>query len=150
MKFAYLPQLEQPEINKRLLSNFEDNNYNNCWCKIKYNDNEYVVRLVGYRNGYYSFFDYATHTETFLPSFQMLYEDEFTIIWVGKGKDVDDESWVFGLDKESDFKTVMNYRYDYGFSYCNCKKDSDSDSDSESESENISEYDCSDGELELL
>lgn len=164
----------QLELNQKLLSNFEDNNYNNCWCCINYNNEDIVVRLVGYKDGYYSFFDYDTNSYTFLPLFLLLKEEEFSIKWIGKGKEEEeDEEFTFGVDKEKEFKIIMNYRYDYGYSFepmhdsdsesdSNSKNESGSESGSESESEsesgrsgnesesdNISVYDCSDGELDM-
>ena len=173
MRFFRLPCFEPAELNKKLLSNLEDKNFNNCWCKIEYNGEPLVVRLLDHRDGYYAFFDYDTHKETLLPGFKLLTEDEFKLLWVGKGKDEEDEEIIFGKDKEEEFKLILNYRYDFKMTYEPIDESSDESGSGEDESvseesgsesdsidseeeyrirkrdEECSEYECSDGELEL-
>ena len=186
MKFYSTPTLSLDELVSKLLSNLEDKNYNNCWCKIEHEDKQWVVRLLDFRDGYYAFFDYHTDKITSLPYFKLLRQEEFKIIWVGKGKGEDDEELIFGKDLEDSFKEALSWcningngssdSSDSDSSDSGSGSGSDSDSDSDSSDctevsevsdgedsdllsdeeyqrqkaiECCSEYECSDGELDL-
>ena len=84
-------------MNKKLLTHLFDRNYTNCWCKVFYEEEEYIWRLVGYRKGIFSFFGFYMD-DYGVPMFKLLKAGEFKIIWVGKG-DYEGEQ-IFGKDLE--------------------------------------------------
>jgi hypothetical protein len=91
-------------MEQKLLTNFSDRNYTNCWCKVLYKGDEYVWRLVGYRKGIFSFFGFYID-EYNVPMFKLLKSNEFKIFWVGKGEYED--KYIFGKDLEDTLADIF-------------------------------------------
>lgn len=137
------------DLKESLIKYFEEKNYHNCWVRLRYKEQENIMRLVGYKDGLFSFFDYRPQDND-LPIFLLLKSDEFDLIWIGKGDE------YFGCDLEQKMKEIFTYKYDYGFTYCDCGFESGEESEGESEEESgdyteeenfelerdISEYSC--------
>lgn len=128
MKFLPFEKLMpfHPLIEK-LIDFYEMKNYTNCWCEILHNDEKFIVRLMDYRDNYFSFFSIDVDVDTKLPVSLLLRDDEFEILWVGKNS----EEEIFGIELEDQFKEIMNYRFDFGYSYCDCIEMSSNDEKSD-------------------
>jgi hypothetical protein len=110
------------DLKGSLIRYFEEKNYHNCWVRLSYKGQENIMRLVGYRDGLFSFFDYRPQDND-LPIFLLLKSEEFDLIWIGKGDD------YFGCDLEQKMKEVFTYKYDHGFTYCDCGFESGEETD---------------------